>query len=54
MALFLLLIVYAIALAIGLARRGLTSVSKISVVPTGTSCRNVTKSYTVCPCFTER
>ena len=31
----LLLIVYAIALAIGLARRGLTSVSKILVVPTG-------------------
>ena len=33
--LLLLLIVYAIALSIGLARRGLTSVTKISVVPTG-------------------
>jgi hypothetical protein len=33
--LLLLLIVYAIALAIGLARRGLTSVTKISVEPTG-------------------
>jgi len=35
MTLLLLLIVYAIALAICLARRGLTSVTKISVVPTG-------------------
>jgi hypothetical protein len=35
MTLLLLLIVYAITLAIGLARRGLTSVTKISVVPTG-------------------
>src|SRR6266566_1158368 len=33
--LLLLLVVYAIALAIGLARRGLTSVTKISVAPTG-------------------
>jgi hypothetical protein len=35
MTLPLLLIVYAIALAIGLARRGLTSVIKISAAPTG-------------------
>src|SRR6266404_3658206 len=35
MRLLLLLVVYAIALAIGLACRGLTSVTKISVTPTG-------------------
>ena len=35
MRLLLLLIVYAISLAIGLWRRGLTSVAKISVAPTG-------------------
>ena len=35
MRLLLLLVVYAIAFAIGLARRGLTSVTKISVTPTG-------------------